>query len=240
MIRQFVAVLTAAVVAVAAGSAFAGGGVGGMAGGGATEITQILNNTELIGQTMQQIELVTQGIQQVNQMIRDAQRLASDPLGLGQIIGVYNQVMGEVRQVQSLAYGTVNAVSNFQALNPQFILGRAFDLKSFIARNNSTMSTIQGIIGANASALARADSDQARIAQLGQMVNTADGTTQALQTANAIQYEVLNQLRETKAYNQTVAQAEAAFMGARVTDDNDKKAATSNAAQSLSGRRLVD
>jgi len=214
---------------------------GSIAGnGGATEITQLLNNTESLQQTMLQMQQVQQGIQQVNQMIRDAQRLTSDPLGLSQIVGVYNNVVGEVKSMQNLAYGTVNAVENFKFVHPDFNPSRAYNPDDYIRRTKTTMQTIQNAIQSGASTVVRAETEQARIEELGKKVNTVDGTTQMLQTANAVQYEVLQQLRSTQMYQKTVNDAQLSYIAGQQSNLDEKKTANTSAFRNLNRSRLTN
>lgn len=198
---------------------------GSVAGnGGATEVTQILNLGEGVMQTVAQIQQVQHGIQQVNQMLRDAQRLGSNPLGLDDMVGVYNNVVGEVKAMQNLAYGTANAAEHFKLNHPDFDPKRKYDPANYVRRSNTTMRTIQSAIQSGASTVARAENEQARIQALGRAVNSADGTTQMLQTANAVQYEVLQQLRATQVYQKTVNDAQMSFIASKTSDKDEQVA----------------
>lgn len=211
-----------------------------MGNGGATEVTQLMNNAEIMMGTTAQIQRVQQGIQQVNQMLRDAQKFASDPLGLSQIVGVYDKVVGEVKDMQRLAYGTVTIAEGFKDIHPDFTPGRAYNPQDYVRRTKATMQSIQNAFVAGAGTVARTETAQERIAELGKKVNTAEGTTQVLQTANAVQYEVLQQLRDTQMYQKTVNDAQLSFIAANQSGLDEKKSANTRTFSNLNRSRLTN
>jgi len=228
--------LIAAIVAALAGSAHAGTIAGT---GGSTEVTQMMNLTELLSQTASQMQMVQQGIQQVNQMTRDAQRFSSDPLGLSEITGVYNRVVSEVQSARALTYGVQNAAANFQQIHPSFNPLGQYDPMAYANRSKITMQSIQSAIQAGSSLWGRAQTDQQRIEALGQKVNTSDGTTQTLQTANAVQYEVLHQLQDTKMYTQQVNDAQMSFMAMQLSNQNKNEEGVRKVFSSIKSNSLV-
>lgn len=214
------------------------GTVGG--NGGATEITQLMNNTELMIQVEQQIVMVEQGIKQVTQMVTDAEKYVSDALGITEAVGVYNRVLGQVEKVQALAYGVQGVAAKFQAIHPDFSSLKWYDAKGYVNRTKNTMQAIKNAVDAGGALLGRARDEQQRVDALGQMVSTADGKMKALQTANAVQYEVLQQLRDTKIYTQQVNEAQMAYLASSQSDKDEKRAAASRAFDAVRGTRVID
>jgi P-type conjugative transfer protein TrbJ len=102
------------------GSAKAGGGLGG----GATEFTQIANNSELIVQVSQLADQLNQQIQMVQDMIHNTLNLPKKLLGnvtglIGTVMNAYNKVQGILNRLSNIDeefynkfYSTVSDLSN--------------------------------------------------------------------------------------------------------------------------------
>lgn len=215
------------IAALLAIRASAGGSAGGFTGAGmATEVTQMMNNVELVAQvgeavsqTTAQIQMVTQGIERINQLRKDAQELAN-PLGLQELMSVYQQVNGSIKSAKALAYGVTNIGANFKRLHPDFNNAKIGDLGTYASRVGRTMNAIQSAMEQGGFVFQNSENEQARMEEIGRLVNNPKGQTAALQTANTINYEVLQQLRETKVYAQQVNDAQLSYLAAQTQKDS--------------------
>ena len=102
------------------GTARAGGGLGG----GATEFTQIANNSELLTQVSQLAEQINQQIQMVQDMIHNTLNLPKKLLGnvggmINTVMNAYNRVQGILNRLSNIDeefynkfYSTVSDLSN--------------------------------------------------------------------------------------------------------------------------------
>lgn len=227
-----ISLVIATVVTALVGPAHAGS-VAGF--GGATEITQILNMGELLYQSDLQYSMVQDNIKKLKQMEKDIRQFAN-PLDLGQINSIYGQVVNEVRNARALTYGVQSSTARFQQLNPGYNPGRAYDPQAYANRSKVTDQAILNAIQAGDSMFSRAQTEQQRIQALGQKVNNPEGQAQMLQTANAVQYEVLQQLRDTKMYTQQVNDAQMSYLSDQKTGKDDDKAAADLAINGLKAR----
>ena len=84
-------------------SSYAGGGLGG----GATEFTQIANNSELVAQVGQLAEQINNQITMINDMIRNTLALPNQLVGtvkgqISQVMQAYNQVQGVLNRLSNI------------------------------------------------------------------------------------------------------------------------------------------
>ena len=89
----------------AANTAYAGGGVAG----GAREITQLLNNAELIKQVAQLAEQIQNQITMIQDLIYNILTIPDQLFrSVKDIIGVYSKVKGIIDKTKGLAYSLAN------------------------------------------------------------------------------------------------------------------------------------
>ncbi|MFC3249639.1 P-type conjugative transfer protein TrbJ [Chromobacterium piscinae] len=189
------------------------GSVGGT--GGSTEVTQILNNVELITQTSQQVKMVQVQLQQAltnpntpwSQTMQSLQKLR-DVVQKGQAIGY--QLSGMEQQFK-------NTYKGYARSNDM--------LGDFIRWNNTTRDSILGALGAAGLTVDQVASEGAMIDQLRTMGQSAQGQMQATQVGNAIGVEMVQQMRQLRQLQAAQMQAHNAYLAG----ETDQKAATRSA-----------
>jgi len=190
---------------------------GSVAGnGGATEVTQILNNVELVQQSAQMYQQVQQTLQQVQMMQSQLKNLLTAPQQLwGQAQQDLMQLTQLVSQTQAIGYAAANVDQQFRQAFPGFA-GSAGNTtygakyKDLITKAMGGLnSALQGA-GLNARQF---DSERSAIAQIQGMSGGSEGALQAVQAGNMIASQTVDQLQKMRQLLQTQAQAEANYLG---------------------------
>ena len=194
------------VVNSTASAQFFGGG-GGPAG--ATEVTQIANNLQLVASYGQQTQQTLYQFQQYLAMLRNLQKFTpSSKLDSAAQVLWQNQNMNQrfrnlftiVRGGQSVAYTSQNLDSQLRQTNPgygNYLNNNGFDLQN--AYRNWSDNTQNAVTGAMQLTSAHAEDMQSEadtVSQLSSMSNTADGQMQAVQAGNQIGIAMIGQLQK--------------------------------------------
>jgi len=182
---------------------------GGAAGGGATEYTQLANNTELI---RSYAELARQTVTQLNQyqaMLRnlktlspsgiansEAQKLWLDQNMNGTFKNLYHVVVGG----QQMSYSLSNMDQQFKLINPGAgNYSNGFDYQN--AYKNWSDTTRSAVMGSLRMAAVQGDDLQSEgdvISALSDASSTADGQMQALQAGNQIGVAMVSQIQKLR------------------------------------------
>ena len=201
----------------APGAAWAGGG-GGLSGG-ATELTQLANNTQL---TLSYIEQANQTVTQINQyatMLRNLMKLNPAALvGMAAKKLWNDQGMNETfrnlysvyQGGQKIAYSLRSLDANFKQLNPGYgNYGNGFDFQS--AYRNWSDSTRGAALGSLRMAAVQADDLQTEgdlVQTLSDQSSTADGQLAALQAGNQIGVAMIGQMQKLRQLQMAQIQAQ--------------------------------
>jgi P-type conjugative transfer protein TrbJ len=198
---------------------------------GATEFTQILNNSELIS-------LVTQGGTQISKLsgilnneitqtakqIEEVQNQLRDLTGYDQIMAVWTDVEAAMIKINSLvnrgqaiAYTLQNVDTLFNQRFPNFgATGNLVNYSQYY--KNWSTSTLNGISSALQYAGLQAkdfSGEAATLAKIKSLSNNADGTVKAVQAANMIAAQQVEQLQKLRAMQMEQFDAEANYLAAQ-------------------------
>lgn len=187
--------------------------------GGATEITQIANNTQL---AMSYVEQAQQTIHQFNQyqaMLRNLQKLS--PSGVADTAAkklwndnamndtfrnMYRIVIGG----QQMAYSLSNMDQQFRNIHPGYgNYGNGFDYLD--AYRNWSDTTRSSVIGSLRMATVQADdlqSERDLMIALSDASSTADGQLQAVQAGNQIGVAMVSQMQKLRQLQMAQLQAQ--------------------------------
>lgn len=199
---------------------------GSVAGtGGATEVTQLLNNAEMVNQTTQQIMMVGQNLQM---LANQAKNLTSAPANIwGQAQSDLMRLTTLVAQGQSIAYSGQNIDQVFRQRFPGYGQTSTNTNYGQLYRSWSDSSR-QGLSMALQAAGFQAGNfatEQAALAQIQGISAGSPGSLQAIQAGNMIASQQVEQLQKLRQL--TVAQMEAqnGYLAARQTkEDNSTEA----------------
>lgn len=183
-----------------------GGSVAGT--GGSTEVTQILNNTELLAQTAQQAKMVQIQLQAALQDPNTpwAQTMSS----LRQLQSVYNTS-------QSIGYSLASVQSQFNNMYKGYGQGGNM-LDKILSWGDQTRGSLQNLLSTSGWTMDQVKSEASLIESLRERGQTAQGQMQATQVGNAISVQMVQQIQQLRQLQAAQAQA----MGTYFAQQNQK------------------
>lgn len=205
---------------------------GSVAGtGGATEVTQILNNSELMMQSAQMYEQVQQTIQQVQMAQQQLKNLVNAPQ---QLWGMAQQELGQltqlVRDTQAIGYAAANIDQQFRQAFPGFAQSAGntnygAKYKDLITKAMGGLNSALQVAGLNAKQF---DTERNAIAQIQSISAGSPGALQAMQAGNMIASQTVDQLQKMRQLLATQALAQSNYLGmqAQVQADQTDAAQT--------------
>lgn len=218
-------ILAAAVAAVSSSFTHAGS-VAGF--GGSTEITQILNNIQLVESYLQQVQSYATQIQQWQTQIQQYQNMVQNTLALpSQIWGpIQADLMGianVVRQGQALAYSATNIGTQFTNTFKGLSYPAGFNFKT--EYKNWSKTTMDGIKGAFESANMQSNqfaTEEGILASLRTQSQSAQGQMQAMQVGSQIAEQQVQQLQKLRQLMMVQMQAQNSYLAAQEQKDAAK------------------
>lgn len=213
--KHFIALAVAASFTAVAPSTQAGS-VAGF--GGATEITQLANNVELVNLYLQQVQSYATQLQQYQNMLQNTLNIPAQVWGAIQadLMGVANVV----RQGQALAYSAQNIGTQFQNTFKGFSYPQGFNFKT--EYRNWSRATLDGIKGAFEAAKMQADqfaTEEGVLTALRAMSQSAQGQMQALQVGAQIAEQQVQQLQKLRQLMMVQMQAQNSYLAAQEQKD---------------------
>ncbi len=191
-----------AVMLALAGSMVIGNAqAGSVAGnGGATEVTQILNNVQLVQETAQTYQQIQQLAQQLQYMQAQMQNLTAAPQQIwGQAQQDLSQLTQLVSQSQGLAYTAGNLSQQFQQEYPGFTAGANFGQQygDWITKSLGGLSTAMQVAGLQTNQ-GQFATEQAALQSIRNMSAGSPGALQAVQAGNMIASNMADQLMKLR------------------------------------------
>lgn len=213
--KHFIALAVAASFTAVAPSTQAGS-VAGF--GGATEITQLANNVELVGLHLQQVQSYATQLQQYRNMIQNTLNIPAQVWGA--IQADLMSVANIVKQGQALAYSATNIGTQFQNTFKGFSYPQGFNFKT--EYRNWSRATLDGIKGAFEAAKMQADqfaTEEGVLTALRAMSQSAQGQMQALQVGAQIAEQQVQQLQKLRQLMMVQMQAQNSYLAAQEQKD---------------------
>jgi type IV secretion system protein TrbJ len=210
-------IILAAAVAVAVTSAQAGS-VAGF--GGSTEVTQILNNVELINQSAQMYEQVQNTIKQVQYMEQQLKNLTAAPQMIwGQAQADLQQLAQLVAKGQALGYALSNIDQQFASKYPAYN-GVALRNNFQGASKTWTQTSLDSLKAALSTAGLQSNqfaTEQAAMDSIQNIAAGAPGQLQATQAGVMVAGQQVQQLQKLRQLFMAQMQAQNAFMAQQTT-----------------------
>lgn len=210
--KRFAAIVITAITMVAA-PAMAGSVAGT---GGATEITQIANQMQLLQQYEQQVlGYVRQGLQLQNEL----KNLISNPTSiLGPEVGQMINTMGKIWNAgNSIGYNLAQIDKNFATTYKSV---KAMDFsKAFTSWHSTNTDTLQSLLRAVGTQRDNYASDQAAVADLYNRSQNTSGNLDTLQTLSQINVRQIQELQALRDLMASQAQASATYMATQNAKD---------------------
>lgn len=176
---------------------YAGGGMGG----GATEMTQLANNSELgsiLGQEIEQIsnqvKMITNQLNQYNEMIKQGLKLPTSFI---------NDVTGQLQSLQSAVQQTTGLYQSYGSFADS--LKRMLDaplsgnaLENAVTRSRQATATLDAIAHKIDETIRQIERDNEVIEQLHERSASAGGQMQALQAGNEISIAIAQEINKLR------------------------------------------
>jgi P-type conjugative transfer protein TrbJ len=194
---------------------------------GATETTQWLNHGELINQYLRQGEQLAEALKQTADMVRNSQQLTTQTYG--PIAEDLNQLSQIVQGGRALAF----SLANLDAAYRERFRGYAYNAKAYYSDyrdwSQTSLDTSRSAMRAAGLQSEQLQNEETILASLRAMSNTADGRMQALQVANQIAEQQVEQLMKLRALMLVDLQSKQAFQAVQT----QREAATAAAAEAF-------
>ncbi len=183
---------------------------GSVAGtGGSTEVTQILNNMELIQQNITQAK-------QLESQLKQAMTLPGIPwIQKSQLLQQLGQV---VNKGMAIGYEMGGFEDRFSSLYRDYRSGNAFK-QAYGKWSNTTRDSIMSAMKANGMNMQDFATESSMLDNLRSMSDNATGQMQAIQAGNAIAHAMVNQFQSLRGMMAAQNQAHNAYMAQKTAQD---------------------
>ncbi len=196
----------------------------GVLGGFATEWTQIANNVQLISSYIRQGEELRQKILMVADMAKQATELPTQVFG--PIMADISTLHSVVQNGRALAYSMANLDAEFRNRFTGYgYAGNTWYLKYRDWAQTSLDSSLGALKAANIQA-SQMSSEEGVLRQLRSMSTSSDGRLKAIQVANQINEQMIQQMMKLRQIMLADMQGKQAFQAAQIQKDATATAAT--------------
>ena len=163
---------------------------------GATEITQIANNIELVQSYLQQVQSYATQLQQYQNMIQNTLNIPAQVWGSieGELMGVASVV----QQGQALAYSATNIATQFENTFKGFTFTGTDFKKEYRDLSRKTLDTLKGSLMAANMQSNQFATEEMTLKQLRTMSQSATGQMQAIQVGSQIAEQQVQQLQKLR------------------------------------------
>lgn len=197
---------------------------GGIVGGFATEWTQLANNLQLITTYIRQGEELRQKILMVLDMAKNTAELPFQVFG--PIMADIGQLAGIVQSGRSLAYSMANLDGEFRSR----FRGWGYNARAWFTDyknwSQTSLDTTLGTLRAAGLQSQQMQSEEAVLKQLRGMANSSDGRMKAIQIANQIAEQQVQQLMKLRQLILADLQSKQAFQAAQIQREASSEAST--------------
>ncbi len=189
---------------------------------GATEITQLLNNAELVTSVAQQAQQLATQLQQYQTMLTNLQNIPN------QIWGPIQQdlmaLQNVVKQGQALSFAASNVVQQFENTYTGFTQAPKF-VTAYKQWSKTSMDSIKGSLAAANLQANQFATEEGTLSALRSMSQSSVGQLQALQVGSQIAVEQAAQMQKLRGLIMAQMQAQNAYMAGNQQEKDNRKAA---------------
>jgi P-type conjugative transfer protein TrbJ len=187
------------------------------AGGFATEFTQLLNHGQLLIQYIRQGEQLAEAFKQTADMVRHSLRF--NDLTFGNVMEDIDRLAGVVQGGMALAYSMANLDGEFRAR----FRGYAYNSNAWYVNyrdwSQTALDTILGTLRAAGLQSRQLQDERSILTAIRGMATSAEGRMEALQVANQISEQTVEQLMKLRALMLADLQSKQAFQAHQVQKD---------------------
>ncbi len=224
MKKTIIAAIVSASLVAAVPPSFAGS-VAGF--GGATEITQLANNVELVNLYLQQVQSYATQLQQYQNMIQNTLNIPAQVWGAveADLMGVANIV----KQGQALAYSAANIASQFENTFKGFTFTGTDFKKEYRDLSRKTLDTLKGALMAANMQSNQFATEEMTLKQLRAMSQSAQGQMQAIQVGSQIAEQQVQQLQKLRQLMMAQLSQQNTYLAAQEQKEATRKVAADRA-----------
>jgi P-type conjugative transfer protein TrbJ len=189
----------------------------------ATEFTQVLNYGQLVNQYLRQGEELAQQLKQTEDMLRNSGILSTQ---------VFGPIMNDIQQLAAVVQGGLALAYSMANLDAQFrsrFRGYAYNARKYFTDYRDWSQTVLDTAESTLRAVGlQSDAlfdEQAVLEQLRQMSESSDGRMEALQIANQIAEQQVQQLMKLRQLMLADLQSKQAYQGHQVQKEAAMEAA---------------
>ena len=195
------------------------------AGGGggvpvpATELTQILNNLQLLASYLKHTTTVINQVKQIQHQIEQLKSIEVFSSGTwSDAIPVLANLQSAVNQGQAIAYSMSNIDTAFQAAYKGYVAPTNYTAE-YTQWSTTTLDSIRGSMASTGLQSNAFATENATMTTLRGLSDNAVGQTQAIQAGNMISNEMIGQLQKLRQLQMAQIQAQNAYMANEVNKD---------------------
>jgi type IV secretion system protein TrbJ len=196
----------------------------GIVGGFATEWTQLANNLQLINQYIRQGEQLKQQILMVLDMVKNTATLPAQIFG--PIMTDIAELASIVQNGRALAYSMANLDGEFRARFRGWGYNARAWFTDYKTWSQTSLDTTLGTLKAAGLQGQQLQSEQAVLDKLRDMAESSEGRMKALQVANQIAEQQVQQLMKLRQLILADLQSKQAFQAAQMQKEAASEAAT--------------
>ena len=224
MKKTIIAAIVSASLVAAVPPSFAGS-VAGF--GGATEITQLANNVELVNLYLQQVQSYATQLQQYQNMIQNTLNIPAQVWGAveADLMGVANIV----KQGQALAYSATNIASQFENTFKGFTFTGTDFKKEYRDLSRKTLDTLKGALMAANMQSDQFANEEGVLTALRAMSQSAQGQMQAIQVGVQIAEQQVQQLQKLRQLMMAQLSQQNTYLAAQEQKEATRKVAADRA-----------
>ena len=224
MKKTIIAAIVSASLVAAVPPSFAGS-VAGF--GGATEITQLANNVELVNLYLQQVQSYATQLQQYQNMIQNTLNIPAQVWGAveADLMGVANIV----KQGQALAYSATNIASQFENTFKGFTFTGTDFKKEYRDLSRKTLDTLKGALMAANMQSDQFATEEGVLTALRAMSQSAQGQMQAIQVGVQIAEQQVQQLQKLRQLMMAQLSQQNTYLAAQEQKEATRKVAADRA-----------
>ncbi len=196
---------------------------GGFVVGFATEVTQLLNHGQLLSQYIRQGLQLEEALKQTADMIQNSQMLTSQVFG--PIMNDINQLASIVQGGRALAYSMANLNAQFQSRFPGYEYQARDYFINYRDWSQTSLDTSLATLRAAGLQGRQLQSEQSILAAMRSMAESAEGRMEALQVANQIAEQQVQQLMKLRELMLADLQSKETYQASQVQKDAATEAA---------------
>ena len=190
---------------------------------GATEVTQLLNHAELVSQYIQQGQHLAEALKQTADMLRNSSLLSAQIFG--PIAADLNALATIVQGGQALAYSSGNLDSVFQSRFPGYAYSPGTHYSDYQNWSQVSLDTTRSTLRAAGLQSQQLQNEQSVLDAVRSMAQSSDGRMQALQVANQIAEQQVQQLMKLRSLMLADIQSKSAYQAQQVQQQASTEAA---------------